>query len=124
MITILGVALLLLAFGSGTATPVVVVALLGLVYGSIQAVCRSLFALLVMQEKTGEMFGFNAVTGRLSAALGPLVFGAVSSAATGSEAVALVSLLVFLLAAAALFSSLQMPSAVLAVPALETTHEL
>jgi UMF1 family MFS transporter len=123
MITILGVALLLLAFGTGTATPVVVVALLGLVYGSIQAVCRSLFALLVMQEKTGEMFGFNAVAGRLSAALGPLVFGAVS-AATGSEAVALVSLLVFLIAAAALFSSLQMPSAVLAVPALESTHEL
>jgi len=38
--------------------------------------------------------------------------------------IALVSLLVFLLAAAALFSSLQMPSAVLAVPALESTHEL
>ena len=115
MITILGVALLLLAFGTGTATPVVVVALLGLVYGSIQAVCRSLFALLVMQEKAGELFGFNAVAGRLSAALGPLVFGAVS-AATGSEAVALVSLLVFLVAAAALFSSLQMPSAVIRGP--------
>jgi hypothetical protein len=75
MIAILGAAILLLAFGTRTATPVVVVTLLGLVYGSIQAVCRSLFALLVGDEKTGEMFGFDAIAGRLSAALGPLLFG-------------------------------------------------
>jgi UMF1 family MFS transporter len=116
MIVILAVALLALAFGTGKATPVVVVALLALVYGSIQAVCRSLFALLVAEEKAGEMFGFNAVAGRLSAALGPLVFGAVATA-TGSEAAALVSLLVFLAAGAAMFASLRMPSPALAVPA-------
>ncbi|MBL8540549.1 MAG: MFS transporter [Betaproteobacteria bacterium] len=109
MIGILGTALLLLAFGRNTATPVAVVALLGLVYGSLQAVCRSLFALLVAQEKSGEMFGFNAVAGRLSAALGPLAFGAVS-AATQSETVALVSLLIFLAAASALFRSLRVPA--------------
>jgi UMF1 family MFS transporter len=114
MIAILGVVILLLAFGTGTYTPVVVVGLLALVYGSIQAVCRSLVALLVGREKTGEMFGFNAVAGRLSAALGPVLFGAIA-AATGSQAAALVSLLVFLAAAAALFSSLRMPSAVIAV---------
>jgi UMF1 family MFS transporter len=114
MIAILGAVILLLAFGAGTYTPVAVVALLALVYGSIQAVCRSLFALLVGHEKTGEMFGFNAVAGRLSAALGPALFGAIA-AATGSQAAALVSLLLFLAAAAALFSSLRMPSAALAV---------
>jgi UMF1 family MFS transporter len=114
MIAILGAAILLLAFGSGAATPAIVVALLGLVYGSIQAVCRSVFAVLVAREKAGEMFGFNAVAGRLSAALGPLLFGAIA-AATGSEAAALVSLLAFLAGAAALFSSLRMPAAELAV---------
>jgi UMF1 family MFS transporter len=114
MIAILGAVILLLAFGAGKYTPLVVVALLALVYGSIQAVCRSLFALLVGHEKTGEMFGFNAVAGRLSAALGPALFGAIA-AATGSQAAALVSLLLFLAAAAALFSSLRMPSAALAV---------
>jgi UMF1 family MFS transporter len=114
MIAILGTAIVLLAFGSGRATPVAVIALLGLVYGSIQAVCRSLFALLVGREKTGEMFGFNAVAGRLSAALGPVLFGAIAMA-TGSQAAALVSLLVFLAAAAALFGALRMPSAALAV---------
>lgn len=53
---------------------------------------------------------------QLSAAFGPLVFGAVA-AATGSDAAALVSLLAFLLAGAAMFASLRMPSAELAVPA-------
>jgi MFS-type transporter involved in bile tolerance (Atg22 family) len=60
------------------------------------------------------MFGFNAVAGRLSASLGPALFGAIA-AATGSQAAALVSLLAFLAAAAALFSSLRMPSAALAL---------
>ncbi len=121
MIAILAAALLALAFGTGTATPVVVVALLALVYGSIQAVCRSLFALLVAREKAGEMFGFNAIAGRLSAALGPLIFGAVATA-TGSDAAALVSLLAFLVAGAAMFASLRLPSAELAVPALQGTR--
>jgi UMF1 family MFS transporter len=121
MIAILAITLLLLAFGTGSATPVIVVALLALVYGSIQAVCRSLFALLVAREKTAEMFGFNAVAGRLSAALGPLLFGAVA-AATGSNAAALVSLLFFLAAGAAMFASLRMPSTELAVPALQGTQ--
>lgn len=116
MITILAVVLLLLAFGTGTMTPAVVVALLALVYGSIQAVCRSLFALLVAEENAGQMFGFNAVAGRLSAALGPLLFGAVA-AATGSEAAALVSLLAFLAVGAAMFATLRLPSPAPAIPA-------
>jgi UMF1 family MFS transporter len=105
---ILGAALLLLAFGTGTGTPVLVICLLGLVYGSLQAVCRSLLALLVQPGKSGEFFGFNAVAGRLSAALGPLVFGAIA-AVTGSETAAIVSLLAFLIAGAAVLSYLSIP---------------
>lgn len=116
MIAILGAAILLLAFGTDEATPTVVVALLGLVYGSIQAVCRSLFALLVAEGNSGEMFGFNAIAGRLSAALGPLLFGAIA-AATGSQAAALVSLLAFLAAGAAIFASVRVPAPALVAPA-------
>jgi len=116
MIAILACALLLLAFGTASATPAVVVALLALVYGSIQAVCRSLFALLASGDKAGELFGFNAIAGRLSAALGPLAFGAVATA-TGSEAAALVSLLGFLAAGTAIMASLRLPAPALAVPA-------
>jgi UMF1 family MFS transporter len=116
MIAILAAVLLLLAFGEGAATPVLVVGLLALVYGSIQAVCRSLFALLVTGDKAAELFGFNAIAGRLSAALGPLLFGAIATA-TGSQALALASLLVFLAAGAALFVSLRMPVPALAAAA-------
>jgi UMF1 family MFS transporter len=108
-VAILGAALLLLAFGTGNATPVLVICLLGLVYGSLQAVCRSLFVLLVEREKSGELFGFNAVAGRLSAALGPLAFGAIA-AVTGSETASLVSLLAFLIAGAVVLSSLRIPA--------------
>jgi UMF1 family MFS transporter len=71
-------------------------------------VCRSLLALLVQPGKSGEFFGFNAVAGRLSAALGPLVFGAIA-AVTGSETAAIVSLLAFLIAGAAVLSYLSIP---------------
>jgi UMF1 family MFS transporter len=116
MIAILGAAILLLAFGTDEATPTVVVTLLGLVYGSMQAVWRSLFALLVAESNAGEMFGFNAIAGRLSAALGPLLFGAIA-AASGSQAAALLSLLAFLAAGAAIFASLRVPAPVLVAAA-------
>jgi UMF1 family MFS transporter len=88
---------------------VLVVVLLGLVYGSLQAVCRTMLALLVPPEKAAELFGFNAVAGRLSAALGPLAFGAVA-AASGSETAALCSLLVFLAAGAAVLHTMRVPA--------------
>ncbi len=110
MVTILGVALLVLAFGTGTYAAVIVISLLGLVYGSLQAVCRSFLALLIRSRNAAEIFGFNAVAGRLSAALGPLLFGAVA-AASGSDAVALVSLLPFLIAGAAVLGSVRIPAA-------------
>lgn len=118
MVAILAVAILVLAFGTGSGAAVAVIVLLGLVYGSLQAVCRSLLALLVQPDKSAELFGFNAVAGRLSAALGPLVFGAVA-AASGSETAALVSLLAFLLAGVAVLTSLRIPAPrVVAVEAL------
>jgi len=82
---VLGVAILLLAFGSHQMVPVVVVVLLSLVYGSLQAVCRSLLTLLIPTDQAGELFGFNAVAGRLSAATGLLVFG-IASTAFGRDA--------------------------------------
>ena len=114
MMAILSTAILLLAFGTGRIMPIVVVVLLGLVYGSVQAVFRSLLALLVPSGKAGEFFGFNAIAGRLSAALGPLMFGA-AAAASGSETVALLLLLAFLLAGAVVLSSLRLPSPQFAV---------
>jgi UMF1 family MFS transporter len=53
-----------------------------------------MFSLLIPPERAGELYGFNAVAGRLSAALGPLLFGAVG-AVTGSQRWALLSIVLF-----------------------------
>jgi len=108
MLAVLAAAVLLLALGSAPITPVLVVFLLGTVYGSIQAVSRSLLARLVPPERAAQMFGFNALAGRLSAALGPLLFGAVV-ALTDSQRVALLSVLAFLAAGAAVLAKVRMP---------------
>ncbi|MBI4144917.1 MFS transporter [Candidatus Woesearchaeota archaeon] len=68
--------------------------LTGAVVGSSQAVGRSLLSLIVPLGKSTELFGFNALASKLSATLGPLVFGGVS-AATGNQRLAVLSLLVF-----------------------------
>ena len=101
MSAVLAVAILLLAFGHGVWVPGAAVVLLGLVFGSLQAVFRSLYASLVPSHQAGELFGFNAVAGRLSAAIGPLIFG-VASTALGGPTWALVLLLVPLAAGLAL----------------------
>jgi hypothetical protein len=110
MLAILSVAIIFLAVGTGGYMPIVIVVLLGTVYGALQAVCRLLFAALVPPDEPAELFGFNAIAGRVSAAAGPLVFSAVRSL-SGSESVALLSLLVFLAAGAAMLGSLRIPAA-------------
>jgi len=109
MLAILSLAIIILALGAAAYLPVVIVVLLSTVYGSLQAVCRSLLASLVPPDKAAELFGFNAITGRISAAAGPLVFGAVL-ALSGSDVAALLTLLVFLAAGAAVLGTLRMPS--------------
>ena len=87
------ISLLLLAFGEGDWVPLAVVALFGTVFGSTIALFRSLIAQMAPREKATEFFGFNAFAGRLSASVGPLLYGAIASA-TGSQHIALSSILV------------------------------
>ena len=108
-IAILCAALLLLASAGGDYPPVLIVILLGLVFGSLQAVCRSFFAGLIPADRAAEFFGFNAVAGRLSAALGPLTFSAIA-AATGSQQAAVLSLIAFLVLGALVLSGVPIPT--------------
>jgi UMF1 family MFS transporter len=107
---LLAAAILLLASGRAAWAATASVALLGLVFASIQAVFRSLYAALVPYDKVAELFGFNSVAGRLSAALGPLLFG-MAAAALGSQAWALCLLLLPLAAGVVLLRSVQLPPA-------------
>jgi len=66
----------------------------GLVIGSTPAVYRALLADRIKETDAAQMFGFNSLAGRASALLGPIVFGALT-AISGSQRLAMLSLLVF-----------------------------
>ncbi len=71
------------------------IAALGL--GAIQSSSRSAVALLSPKHKSGEFFGFMAVSGRFSTVIGPAAFGVISWL-TGSQQLALVpTLLLFVI---------------------------
>ena len=109
MCTALASAILLLAFGQAQWAPIAAVVLLGLVFGAIQAVFRALYASLVSADKVAELFGFNSIAGRLSAAVGPLIFGAAATA-FGSDTWALCLLLIPLAAGIALLLAVRLPA--------------
>lgn len=92
-------ALALMATASGKAGALAIAVSLGVVLGSTQSLLRSLFAVMVPAGREAEYFGFHALAGRASSALGPLFFALVSSA-TGSHRWAMASLALFFLAGA------------------------
>ncbi|QSA97786.1 MFS transporter [Methylococcus sp. EFPC2] len=97
-----------MAFGQGLPAAVLVVALLATVMGSTQALLRGMYARLVPPGQAAEFFGFNAFAGRLSAAVGPALFGALSAAA-GTPKAGLLSLLLFLVAGAVVLAGVREP---------------
>lgn len=81
----------IMVFGHSERVPLTVAIIAGLVIGSSQSLCRSIYAQMIPAERSSEFFGFNALVGRASAALGPLIFGVVN-AATGSQRLAMASI--------------------------------
>ena len=77
--------------------------LVATVQGGSQALSRALFARLIPAKKASEFFGFYAVAERFATVLGPLVF-TVSVAMTGSSRSAILFIIVFFAAGAALLS--------------------
>jgi len=79
----------------------VVAAAAGLLIGSTQALSRAMMALLTPPGRAAEFFSFYGVSGRVSAAAGPLTFGLVSYL-TGSQRPAILSIAAFFLIGLAL----------------------
>lgn len=100
------VVLALMGFAEGAHAPLAIVITLGLVLGSTQSLLRSMYAQMVPPDQSGEYFGFHALAGRASSALGPLIFGLVSTMA-GSQRMAMLSLGLFLLAGAILLAKVR-----------------
>jgi UMF1 family MFS transporter len=69
--------------------------LMGTVIGSTQAVGRVCLARLAPPARSGEFFGLNSMSSKVAATLGPFLFGVVSTM-TGSQRLAWLSLLPFL----------------------------
>ncbi len=101
-------ALAVMGFGEGARVPTVAVVLFSLVYGSTNAMLRSLLSHMVPTERAAEFFGFNTLAGRLSAAFGPLLFGIIATA-SGSQRMALASILVFIVGGGVLLAMVRIP---------------
>jgi len=101
------VVLALMGWADDEYAPLAIAIVLGLVLGSTQSLCRSMFSRMIPTDRTAEYFGFHALAGRASSALGPLLFGTVSAVA-GSQRMAMVSLGVFLVAGGILMSRVRL----------------
>lgn len=83
--------------------------LAGVATGAVFSVSRSLMALLSPKDREGEFFGFYAVAGRVSAIIGPVLFGAVSSI-SGNQRLALSSLLILMVAGLVVLQTVSAPA--------------
>ncbi len=75
----------------------------GLVLGGNQALSRSLFASMIPRESSANFFGFFTVFQKLSAILGPLLFG-LMAIVFGSNRPAILAIIVFFIGGAILLS--------------------
>ena len=78
------------------ATFLVMACLAALGMGSTQAVARSFMAQITPPSRESEFFGFYVLSGKFASMFGPLIFGIVSET-TGSQRLAVLSLLPFFL---------------------------
>jgi len=73
----------------------VVAVLAGTGLGAVQAASRAFMASLIPRGMEAEMFGFYALCGKSAAIVGPLVFGAISSATGGNQRAGVLAVGVF-----------------------------
>jgi len=66
----------------------------GVAMGSSQSASRAMMGRLIPSGMEAEFYGFYALTGKFSAILGPMLFG-VTSTISGSQRIAVLSVLVF-----------------------------
>ncbi len=87
---------------------VVIGLLAGIGTGALQSVSRSLMAQLTPHSREAEFFGYYALAGRVSAIVGPLLFGTVSSV-SGNQRLAVASLLLLVVAGLIVLQGVRVP---------------
>ncbi|MEK7287974.1 MAG: MFS transporter [Elusimicrobiota bacterium] len=81
-------------------------AFIAIVLGGSQSLSRSLFGKLVPKGSEAQFYGFQNLSSKISATLGPLAYG-VSREITGSPRIAILSMLIFFIAGQALLAGVQ-----------------
>jgi len=76
---------------------------IGLILGGSQALSRSLFASIIPVNSSAGFFGFYSVFGKLSAIMGPILFGLLSTIFSSSRP-AVLSIIIFFLVGTALLA--------------------
>ena len=108
----LWVATILVGFAAhGRVTFLLMACLAALGMGSTQAVGRSFMAQITPRARESEFFGFYVLSGKFASMFGPLLFGFVS-ATTGSQRLAVLSLLPFFLIGLAFMRSVDADRAI------------
>lgn len=82
-----------------------------LVLGGSQALSRSLFAQMIPNGRESEYFGFYEISERGTSWIGPIVF-AIAVQLTGSQRIAIVSLIIFFIAGLMLLSRVNIREAI------------
>jgi len=96
------IATILLSFAKTLTMVYLVAILIGLVLGVAQSNSRAWFTKIIPEEKRSELFGFNALASKISATIGPPLFGLIS-VATGKLRLAMISIIIYFVIALILF---------------------
>lgn len=87
---------------------VVLGAVIGLAAGPVQAASRTLLCRLAPEGRTAQFFGLFALTGKITSFMGPILVGTVT-AATASQRLGVVPLVVFFVIGGALLAAVRVP---------------
>lgn len=88
---------------------------LGIFIGPVQSASRSLMARMAPPEMTGEMFGFFALSGKVTSFIGPLLVGTVT-ALSGNARLGMSVIVVLMLAGLAILLTVKAPRGRVAAP--------
>jgi UMF1 family MFS transporter len=83
-----------LSIGKSAFIMYLIAILTGLFIGGSQSIARSWFSNLIPEEKRFSLFGFNSFASKISAVIGPLLYGAIS-VLSGNQRIAMLSLIPF-----------------------------
>jgi MFS transporter, UMF1 family len=79
----------------------------GFVVGVSQATARAWFSTIISKKNSGQLFGFNALTSKISSTIGPILFGIIS--VSTNQRIAVFSIIIYFIISLAIFLKIPEP---------------